>query len=196
MEKVFGNTAISLGSNGKPFTSPVGEVHLDWNTSHHGKYLALVAVKSNSHVHLGVDVAKVNQHTASPNAVSFLNDMRDCNSTRELEYIRQTGLTGFWYIWCIKESWFKALGIGLQSSLLQHFDFEIPPLQTANCHSADCPIIVKWRDTEETYKYCPEPIEWVIELGHLDEEHCYGITSSECVQWTPWITINSLMESL
>ena len=96
------------------------------NASHHGSFV--VAASSESHI-VGVDVMKYDP-PRSGTIDEYFDLMSNCFTPAEWKHLNSPGsdrekLVRFYRYWCFKESYIKAVGIGLGLELQRmHFKFE------------------------------------------------------------------------
>jgi 4'-phosphopantetheinyl transferase len=102
-----------------------GAPHLEVNASHHGHLI--VAVAAEADVRLGVDVMDV-EIPARTTQEEFFRDLRDCFTAHEWRQIRGNAdpAATFFTMWALKESYIKAVGIGLGFDL-QRAEFSVAP---------------------------------------------------------------------
>jgi len=113
---------------------------LDFNVSHSGDYCVLAGIWSSASsdeldlirsVRVGVDVTKVVQKKTKQELDRFLSLMSRREFTRdEWDTVEQVSddrqkCINFTRLWCLKESFIKAIGLGL-SFKLQRIDFRFP----------------------------------------------------------------------
>ncbi|KAG7390260.1 hypothetical protein PHYPSEUDO_008398 [Phytophthora pseudosyringae] len=94
----------------------------NYNVSHHG---TIVAIASDSRALVGVDVVRVTDRPHRTSSVEgFFRAFAGHFNPREWEFIRSTEdedsqYTRFYRLWSLKESYIKAVGVGLGFSLLR-----------------------------------------------------------------------------
>ncbi|XP_061184564.1 L-aminoadipate-semialdehyde dehydrogenase-phosphopantetheinyl transferase-like [Saccostrea echinata] len=105
---------IKLGrtEKGKPYLVNKVQGSLSFNVSHNGDYAVLAASKSGI---IGVDVMKYEVRTSVP---QFFHTMRRQFTESEWSQIQKSTeereqLKTFYRLWCLKESYVKALGVGI-----------------------------------------------------------------------------------
>lgn len=111
---------IKLGrtEKGKPYLQnnlPNECEHLSFNVSHHGDYVVLVAEED---AQVGIDVMKLETPVGAKSVAEFFHTMRRQFTQEEWVYIKsgttdRNQLGNFYRLWCLKESYVKALGIGI-----------------------------------------------------------------------------------
>ena len=154
---------------GKPYL--VNQVSSDlskfnFNVSHQGDYAVLAAEPCNL---VGIDVMKV-ETRAGGNLQLFFNTMARQFTFDEWKLIKSTAneheqLCRFYRFWCLKESYVKALGIGIGFDL-QRVSFNTPTLTLT-------PGVVV-TDTE-VYVDEEKQNDWILEETKLDEEHFVAV---------------------
>jgi len=144
---------LSRDEKGKPILiSKHAEKALYFNISHQGSYTVLAAsCKSN----VGIDVMKF----VSPNNIdtqSFFQLMKRQFVTEEWDYIRSFSqqfqqLKAFYRLWCLKESYLKAIGtgIGTSSAAFMKFDIKTSDLTTSPC----CDTHLYLDNCQQTWKF-------------------------------------------
>ncbi|ORY94998.1 4'-phosphopantetheinyl transferase superfamily [Syncephalastrum racemosum] len=90
----------------------------DFNISHHGNWVAFVAAKEDT-MKVGIDLVSID---AVPDVRSFVTSFREQLAPEELAMILQqpteeTMLRAFYTVWGLKESYVKAIGVGLYLDL-------------------------------------------------------------------------------
>lgn len=111
---------ILRGEHGKPYVQNDGTISLDFNVSHQGGYAVLAGEVGDAKV--GVDVMTV-EYKSGAKLADFLKLMSKQFSSDELSAIKDPKLEErdicrmFYRIWCLKESYIKAIGVGLTESL-------------------------------------------------------------------------------
>ncbi|GBN57605.1 L-aminoadipate-semialdehyde dehydrogenase-phosphopantetheinyl transferase [Araneus ventricosus] len=157
---------FSRSSSGKPFLEKCDG--FDFNVSHHGDFCVLAA-EHNSRV--GVDVMKV-EHRGKRSVTEFFSLMQRQFSSHEWDFIAQPGLEKeqlrrFFRLWCLKESYVKAIGTGIVVDL-QSLSFKCPT-----------PILHQGVITEDTKLYENGNLrsQWKFEETFLDGNHCVAVAT-------------------
>ncbi|XP_077984902.1 L-aminoadipate-semialdehyde dehydrogenase-phosphopantetheinyl transferase-like [Glandiceps talaboti] len=128
---------LARTDRGKPFLlNSVANIcpHFNFNVSHQGDYAVLAAEPV---LQVGVDVMKVEQPNRT-NVPEFFHTMRKQFTTLEWKTIKAPSdewkqLERFYRYWCLKESYIKAVGIGLGYDLLRiEFHVKSPELHQDN----------------------------------------------------------------
>ncbi|KAI5061223.1 hypothetical protein GOP47_0023728 [Adiantum capillus-veneris] len=133
--------------------------NLNFNVSHHGHYVAL-ASETLCLVGLDVMVADADEHETPE---EYIKNFRSCFTSLEWNNIISVGpdpnslLDQFHRYWCLKESYIKAIGIGLG------FD-----LQRAEFFFSDGNV---WSDTACLRLGGIERTDWCFHLSHLNNGH-------------------------
>ncbi|KXN68995.1 hypothetical protein CONCODRAFT_8638 [Conidiobolus coronatus NRRL 28638] len=186
---------------GRPSISPssVGYTHfskIDFNITHHGDIVALVAAEGGSKV--GVDVMKIELPSYEKDLDSFLEVFKTELSDREWNQIKLDGandghsLNIFYEIWCLKEALLKSYGTGLTDYLSKE-DFNL------NGKPRDAKNVI-WN--QSTIDHFGKPLNNIkFQENYLNEDHCictavYPCTEEEFQENCPItyeeVTINEL----
>lgn len=165
---------ISLYRNqkGKPVCSNVIEDKklLSFNVSHHGDYTVLAASNTSD---IGVDVMKFS-YPNNTDVPSFFRIMNRQFVESEWDYIKSfkdewTQLKAFYRLWCLKESYVKAIGVGIGTTSAETMRFKI------NTPSMDT---IKKCDDSVLY-INNATVLWNFDECLLDEEHIVSVASEE-----------------
>ncbi|XP_075402656.1 L-aminoadipate-semialdehyde dehydrogenase-phosphopantetheinyl transferase isoform X2 [Tenrec ecaudatus] len=140
--------------------------NFNFNISHQGDYAVLA---SEPELHVGIDIMK----TSFPGRGSipeFFHIMKRKFTNKEWETIKSfkdewTQLDMFYRNWALKESFIKAIGIGLGFEL-QRLEFDISPL--------NLDIGQVYRETR-LFLDGKEEKEWVFEESKIDEHHFVAV---------------------
>ncbi|MCO5550975.1 hypothetical protein L7F22_006195 [Adiantum nelumboides] len=159
----YKDVAILRTKEGKPYVEPCylneSSPNLNFNVSHHGDYVAL-ASETLCIVGLDIMVADTDEHEAPED---YIKNFQSCFTVLEWNNIKSVGpdpislLDQFHRYWCMKESYIKAIGIGLG------FD-----LQRAEFFFSDGNV---WNDAACLRLDGIERTDWCFHLSHLDEHH-------------------------
>lgn len=167
--KAYNEIEIARGKDGRPVMSNQ-TFPLDFNISHQGDYTVLAGeVKTNLMV--GVDIMNL-QQKSDQELPEFFRLMNRSFSNDEWKTIRtpesrDAQLALFFRLWCLKESYFKAIGIGLCTDL-QRFSFRLKsPLHAEN----PCVDTIVEIDGVENSS-------WLFHEWLLDPEHCLSVALS------------------
>ncbi|KAJ8950688.1 hypothetical protein NQ318_012768 [Aromia moschata] len=130
---------------------------VNFNVSHQGHYTVLAGEAHD--IGLGVDVMKL-EYTGGKSLSEFFRLMTKHFSLEEWKTIREFDgekqqITMFCRLWCLKESYVKAIGVGI----------------TINTKRLSKDYIVK--DTELYVR--GEKLDWVFEEMLLDDDHCVAV---------------------
>lgn len=162
------NQDISFSKNkyGKPFLKDHTNIH--FNVSHSGSWIVCVI---NTDI-IGVDVEKV---------TSLTSDISDFNlSPRECAYILSLGneeqIDGFFDTWVLKESYVKALGIGLCMPL-NEFSIVKDSIGYSLDSSADNHFFLKQYAIDDGYKLavCSKQDNFCQEITLVSIEELVGV---------------------
>lgn len=159
----YNEIVILRTKEGKPYVEPcylnTSVPNLNFNVSHHGDYVAL-ASETLCLVGLDIMVADADEDE-SPQ--QYIKNFRSCFTTLEWSNIHSVGpdpialLDQFHRYWCMKESYIKAVGVGL--------GFE---LQRAEFFFKDRNV---WSDFACLRLDGKERSDWCFHLFHLDNSH-------------------------
>lgn len=128
-----------------------------FNISHHGDWVVLAAEPT---ALVGVDVMRVELPGNAKSAEALFHDLRDTLTDGEWRHVREPGteeaqLRRFYRLWTLKESYVKAIGVGIAHDLKRlHF-----AVARDDSHAA---LALDGRGTEH---------EWRFELSWLDPLH-------------------------
>ncbi|CAG8434786.1 11744_t:CDS:2 [Ambispora gerdemannii] len=153
---------------------------IDFNISHHGDWVVLVSIenfienrKQNLNV-IGVDVMKI--EVPNEPISQFFEIFRDQFSEYEYNTIKPPNLSEkeqlqrFYRYWCLKESYVKAIGVGLNMKL-SDIEFRL-----ADDELVDDGEDIKSIKTKTQLYVINEPCpEWKFEESYLDQSHCVAI---------------------
>lgn len=163
----YGDIHLSRTEKGKPFlVNPLPPTcpHLSFNVSHQGDYVVLAAERD---CEVGIDV--MNSETTRMKTVpEFFHTMRRQFTVDEWQTIRAQGpeknqLRTFYRLWCLKESYVKALGIGIGFEV-QRLNFQLyTPLE--DTHPV-CNTTLRVDSAEAT--------DWTFQETSLDN-HCIAV---------------------
>ncbi|XP_023311405.1 L-aminoadipate-semialdehyde dehydrogenase-phosphopantetheinyl transferase [Anoplophora glabripennis] len=144
--------------------------NLDFNISHQGDYVVLAGECSN--VKLGVDVMKL-EYSGGKSLDEFFRLMTKNFSPEEWVMIKSSGtekqqIAMFCRHWCLKESYVKAIGVGITINL-QDIRFKV------NTSVLDKNFIVD--DTELYIKGMK--VNWKFQEMLLDDQHCVAVALND-----------------
>ncbi|CAG8487345.1 232_t:CDS:2, partial [Paraglomus brasilianum] len=159
--------------------SPDLGVQADFNVSHHGDWVVLVASEN---CRVGVDVMKI-EEPYGENIETFLESLQDQFSKTEWDVISAPNypmlkLHRFYRYWCLKESYIKAIGVGLAISL-KTLDFHIDKNEG---HEYGACNHVKTKT--QLFVRGTFMAEWHFRELYLDESHCIAVayeTDNDCI---------------
>jgi len=159
---------LQRSEKGKPVCVNATSGKLFFNISHQGDYTVLAASTQNN---IGVDVMKFSPPNQS-NIPSFFHRMHRQFVQSEWDYINSfpnelAQLQAFHRLWCLKESYLKAIGsgVGTESAKTMRFQINTPTLST-KCN--DSVLFINDKATR-----------WVFEERLLDAKHVVTV-ASEC----------------
>lgn len=161
---------ISRDVNSKPvFNHPDFEV--SFNVSHQGFYTVLAG--ETTKVNLGVDVMKLTEQNRNQNIDEYFRLMNRVFSPREWSRIRSQPrdqqLGAFFRNWSLKESYSKAVGLGLSMGLDQ-MTFKVVSDLEMNRVNLDTVLYVDGQRQDYTF-----------EESLIDEEHCVSVALNQKV---------------
>ncbi|PKY37524.1 putative 4'-phosphopantetheinyl transferase SFP [Rhizophagus irregularis] len=145
---------------------------INFNISHHGDWVVLVASENSL---IGVDVMKV-ELPSNQTLEYFFETLKDRFSDYEWSTITNPNYTEFqqlhqfYQFWCLKESYVKAIGLGLSLDL-RSIEFHLSNEESSLIEN---PQIIKSK-TQLFINNELQP-EWKFEESYLDDLHCVGIT--------------------
>lgn len=153
---------LSRDRNGRPFID--GNINLQFNVSHQGSYTVLAGEVGN--VLLGIDVMKL-EYTGGKELKDFFRIMNRNFSPSEWNAIKSGTDTEqtvkFCRHWCLKESYVKAIGVGITVDLAK-ISFKIKS------------ELVGGRVVSDTELFIDEvKQDWLFEESLLDSEHCVAV---------------------
>ncbi|GIY39549.1 l-aminoadipate-semialdehyde dehydrogenase-phosphopantetheinyl transferase [Caerostris extrusa] len=167
----YDKIVLSRSSSGKPYLEQ--NDNFFFNVSHHGDFCVLAA-DYNSKV--GIDVMKV-KYREKRSVSEFFSLMRKQFSSHEWNFIIQPGLEKeqlgrFYRLWCLKESYVKAIGTGIVFDL-QSLSF-----------SCTTPILPQGTITTDTKLYEKGQLKplWKFEETFLDDNHCVAVATEPIKQ--------------
>nr|CAG8518929.1 4092_t:CDS:2 [Entrophospora candida] len=154
--------------------NPKLNILCDFNISHHGDWVVLVAGEN---CRIGIDLMKIEQPNAGYNVKKFITTFKDQFTENEFnllinnqqqhynkEEVEIRQLQRFYRFWCLKESYVKAVGIGLYLAL-NSFEFRLDENEEN----------LKIKKNTKLYVNNELKVEWGFEEHCLDEEHCVCI---------------------
>lgn len=157
---------VARTDRGKPYF-PTVDLPLSFNVSHQGAYTVMAASPKNL---LGVDIMRVDDERFESDSKlhDFFYTMRRQFTNSEWKNIRcgtnSEKLLNFYRNWCLKESYVKAVGVGININL-QALDFIVQqPLQGVVTSTA-----LKIDGVIED--------AWYFEEQLIDEKHCVCVAS-------------------
>lgn len=159
----YDKVCFSRTDSGKPYL--VNKRSFNFNISHHGDFCVLATSKIN----VGIDVMKV-EYQRKSSLEEYFSRMEKQFSFYEWNFITQPGLEieqlrRFYRLWCLKESYVKALGIGISCDL-QTISFSCPtPMLSQNIITTDTKLYLKGNLL----------LHWKFEETLLDPNHCVAI---------------------
>ncbi|XP_053399272.1 L-aminoadipate-semialdehyde dehydrogenase-phosphopantetheinyl transferase-like [Mercenaria mercenaria] len=114
----YGEIKLGRTDKGKPYlmnTLPEACRQLSFNVSHHGDSVVLAA---ETEAEVGIDVMKLETPVGAKSISDFFHTMRRQFTEDEWVYIKSGNtekeqLGSFYRLWCLKESYVKALGVGI-----------------------------------------------------------------------------------
>jgi len=176
VSSVFGIEEFTLGRtcNGKPELTCPAQGALSFNISHHGNWVVIVGDESAC---VGVDVMSYDVPRGSKSIDDFFRMMNSSFTPREWAQIKihekaeMEDLKRFYQLWSLKESYIKAIGVGIGFGL-QRVSFTLDDKQlpcTALLHV----------DGELA-------CDWTFDVQELDSEHCVSVamqSKTNSIRW-------------
>ncbi|XP_028417615.1 L-aminoadipate-semialdehyde dehydrogenase-phosphopantetheinyl transferase-like [Dendronephthya gigantea] len=184
-------SAIKLGrtERGKPYLLHAKE-SLNFNISHQGDFVVLAAESSRN---VGVDVMKT-EIKGNQTIPEFFHTMRRQFTPHEWQTIKQNPsdfkqLEMFMRHWCLKESYVKALGVGIGLlKKLQFMEFHIAPQSTELNDRVSRVYLLSFgkeifRETRLGFARAKErlPVEWSDHRSGMDTK--LFLESKPCDEW-------------
>ena len=174
---------LKRSAAGKPelVTPPLAAPRFNFNISHHGDWVAIVAHDAAA---VGCDVSRVERPRGTRSVADFFQTMRECFTAREWAAIRHgddgavgggaraaaweaAALGRFYRNWTLKESFTKAIGIGLGFDL-QRIEFRALPLAPVGGVDGDADGV---RPRFEVWVDGRRRAEWAFVCATLDDAH-------------------------
>lgn len=168
-----GTVRLDRTKEGKPYlvrdsTSFAPAAGFNMNVSHHGRW---VAGSWSSKYLVGVDVMKYERPRGCKSIPDFFNTMKDSFAAEEWRHIKSgasesTQLVHFYRHWALKESYIKAVGVGLNFRDLSRISFSFP--------DDDIEISDQGSEILMSIDGVPKP-QWRFRIVEPDPEHCIVI---------------------
>ncbi|XP_066260029.1 L-aminoadipate-semialdehyde dehydrogenase-phosphopantetheinyl transferase [Euwallacea similis] len=164
--KKYENLTFIRDERGRPLLSPTESV--TFNVSHQGDYTVL-AGEVDSDVLLGIDVMKL-EYTGGKPLSEFFRIMDRNFSTIEWGQIYSSSdqLKTFCRLWSLKESYTKAIGLGITVKL-NEISFQLTSPLSMNKSVCNTKLFVNGR----------EMVEWRFSEILLDEFHCVAVATNK-----------------
>ncbi|EEZ97421.2 L-aminoadipate-semialdehyde dehydrogenase-phosphopantetheinyl transferase [Tribolium castaneum] len=163
----YNEIKFARDEKGKPFLTN-NNFPINYNVSHQGDYTVLAGC--NSAGLLGVDVVKV-EFPRGKSLGEYFRLMSRIFSGTEWEKIRGQGseknqLAMFCRHWCLKESYLKAVGVGVTINLQDV------------CFKINSDVLRKDRVVDDTEVYFRgEKLDWEFQEMLLDDQHCVAVAT-------------------
>eukprot|EP00118_Oscarella_pearsei_P013061 m.100984 g.100984 ORF g.100984 m.100984 type:complete len:281 (+) comp37104_c0_seq1:21-863(+) len=183
---------------GRPFAkgkAGAPDIH-SFNLSHSGNFAILAAELDQ--IPVGADVMRIDRPRRQPIS-DFFHTMRRQFTPSEWETIKKPKteteqIVLFYRNWCLKESYVKALGIGIGTSL-QRLEFKFDPEKPERGKSKVC--------SETTLKVSGVlQRDWMFEESYLNEDHCVAVATKKphsaitAHERFRELTINDILDSM
>ncbi|CAG8499059.1 8559_t:CDS:2 [Acaulospora morrowiae] len=157
----------------KPKALIGGNKYVNFNISHHGNWVVLVAGEN---CQIGVDVAEIEKFS-NKTIQQMFEIFKDQFSEHELSVMttpqeESQQLHMFYRHWCLKESYVKAVGVGLATNL-KSIEFHLSDEERENFFTVDNSKIINTKTT--VYINNKPQRQWKFEEMYLDELHLVGI---------------------
>lgn len=165
----YNEIKFSRDGNGKPillFPNLNESVDLAFNVSHQGNFVVLAGEVGTKQ--LGVDIMKM-EYTGGKSLSEYFRIMRKPFAELEWNEIKGSGtekdqIAMFCRHWCLKESYVKAIGVGITVNL-QDIRFKIHSKHIKqHCFTFDTELFVG-----------NEKKNWIFEETLIDEDHCVAV---------------------
>jgi 4'-phosphopantetheinyl transferase len=151
--RTHGRKPVLVGDHGGRYANGT------FNVSHHGEWVVLAA---DPVALVGVDVMRIEIPGRIQSATVLFNDLRDTLTAAEWSYVRGNGqesddqqLRRFYRLWTLKESYVKAIGVGIVLDLKRmHF--------TVATDDSRASMLLDGANTDQ---------DWRFELSWLDSLH-------------------------
>ncbi|KAJ3155668.1 hypothetical protein HDU89_006642 [Geranomyces variabilis] len=171
---------------GKPILiSPSDRPDLGFNVSHHGDWVVVAAVAAEAEcptgVRLGVDVSEVAEPLPGECVDDFFESFQTYFTQQEWIYVNgenpsKARMHRFHHLWCLKESYVKALGLGLSMDL-DRISFTVNAVQPIAAHGVYAISLAVDGEVQNDFHF---------ELCYLDQSHpvalCYERKCSSLMQ--------------
>lgn len=174
----YKDVMLARSEKGKPYIAGRTDVdHFSFNVSHQGDYAVLAA---QAHSRLGVDVMKLETRS---DVASFFQTMKRQFTQEEWQFIRSPStdkeqLKVFFRLWCLKESYVKALGIGIGFEV-GRLNFNLPTVKIDNGVTTDTTLKIDGRAMPD----------WHFEEHFLDN-HSIAVAVSKNNKTSPEILVS------
>ncbi|KAJ2961402.1 hypothetical protein NQZ79_g3411 [Umbelopsis isabellina] len=156
---------------------------IDFNVSHHGDWVVLAACSNGK---IGIDVTT--RDIPSGSIQEFINCFSSQLAEDEIQVFRQIDdmrrkLWLFYEIWCLKESYIKALGVGLHKDL-KHVSFvsskeDRMAVRKVQVHDVEAP------DNDTNYFF---------HLSYLDSQHPVAICTNTDLSYADYLLNSTSLE--
>ncbi|CAH1994503.1 unnamed protein product [Acanthoscelides obtectus] len=182
--KKYDQIKLIRDERGRPLVED--DPSVQFNISHQGDFTVFAGEFGD--LMLGIDVMKL-EYTGGRDLNEFFRIMNRQFSPEEWQEIKRAGDRNeqekmFCRHWCLKESYTKAMGLGVTATLQEKFKINTKRLSMVD--------IVD--DTELLLK--GEKMDWAIQEMLIDEEHCVALTTNKKVDKVIFreITFEELMQ--
>ncbi|RWS07595.1 L-aminoadipate-semialdehyde dehydrogenase-phosphopantetheinyl transferase-like protein [Dinothrombium tinctorium] len=163
----YDKLSLTRSESGKPILASSSDLPFDFNVSHSGNFVVLAADERSK---IGVDVMDF-KYDRRKDLRDFFKTMNRQFSESEWKYIRSDGLSDqqmyfrFIRLWCLKESFVKAEGIGITFDL-RRISFHCKTLElNESSMITDSEIQVDNKILNN----------WIFEESLLDSNHCVTV---------------------
>jgi len=152
-----------------------GDIKVNFNVSHQGDYTLFAGEVDKDNIMLGVDVMKL-KYTGGKPISEFFRIMRRNFSSEEWTQIYSSKqeneqLNTFLRLWSLKESYVKAIGVGITVKL-DDLSFKVStPLEVG--------VVV---DDSVLYVKGEKLGEWCFEESLIDDMHCVSVGSNKKIE--------------
>lgn len=175
----YDEISINRTEAGRPYLNNT-KYHLDFNVSHQGNFTVLAGEIKND-INVGVDIMKFEYKTGFELSKLF-RLMKNSFTTEEWKTILaphsdEKKSAMFFRHWCLKESYVKAIGVGICMDL-QNISFQLNSDTLSYENPVTDTIVRINKEIRTAWKFH----EWL-----LDPEHCVAValSSSDSLKTTP-----------
>lgn len=184
----YGELKFSRNEKGRPMVDNFDKFNISFNVSHQGDYTVLAGELHN--MHLGIDIVKL-EYTGGKPLHEFFRIMTQNFSTHEWKQIysstdEKEQLSTFYRLWSLKESYVKAIGVGI-TVRLDEISFKLSSPLSKACYVNDTKLFLRGQ----------ELTDWYFREILLDAQHCVAMATNKNVPEVMFMELNfgTLMEN-